>query len=107
MGVGQERDQQMKWRGQAARLENANFTPAVKNSHLQPWLQIPFFRYTQPPQELDEIGATPDYDVLPVVHCYSGFTINKRKGPPSQEIPGFHQLHWITMLQQVHGGGDA
>ena len=95
----------MKRRGQPARLENANLTPAVKNPHLQARLQVPFFRYTQPPQELNEIGATPDYDVLPVVHRCSGFMIDKREGPPSQKIPGLHQLHRITLLQQVHGGG--
>ena len=97
----------MKRWGQPARLENANLTLPVENSQLELWLQIPFFKYSQPLQEVDEMGATADNNVLPVVHHCSGFAIHKREGPPTQKTPGFHQLHRITLLQQVHGGGDA
>ena len=107
VGICQERGQQMEGSGQWGSGQQSLPSPMAYDPKAQAGLQVPLLADAEPFQEVYEVGAATDDDVLSVVHRLPGCRIGEGEGPPSQELPCLHQSYPVSGVQQGYCGGDT
>jgi hypothetical protein len=68
---------------------------------------VPLVESAQALEELDEIAATAQENVLSVIHQDAAFLVSKRENAPAQEVAGFQQGNGITLVQETDGCGNT